>query len=163
GWWRDRGKIPREGVLELSRGVALGCGGATQPDALRSNPEWLEELCESPLGDSGAVRMRKRRPSVIWSCTKSSDQRWFGASGSRTTMARFAPAPPRPHRRFCLYHPKTPLGLGGGPSPPQQHPKSSIAEPPARLRQRFQPLAQRIVIGPPALAPHARSVHANHT
>src|SRR5215471_13538111 len=124
GWWRDRGKIPREGVLELSRRVALGCGGATQPDALRSNPEWLEELCESPLGDSGAVRMRKRRPSVIWSCTKSSDQRWFGPSGigERTPMALATAASPH-HQPLFFVQPLNPLPVDRVTLAPQQHPR----------------------------------------
>jgi hypothetical protein len=34
---------------------------------------------------------------------------------------------------------------------PQQHPTASIAKPTALLSQRLQPLAQRIVIAPPAL------------
>ncbi|MNJ39946.1 hypothetical protein D3C77_348280 [compost metagenome] len=41
------------------------------------------------------VRMRKRRPSVIWSETKSSDQRWLAtsgrSSGRRLPIARFRP------------------------------------------------------------------------
>ena len=41
------------------------------------------------------VRMRKRLPSVSWSDTKSSDQRWLAtngvSSGRRVPMARFRP------------------------------------------------------------------------
>ena len=54
-WWRDRRKIPRKGVLEQSRRIALGRGAATQLDALGGYPEWLEELRESPRINRDAV------------------------------------------------------------------------------------------------------------
>jgi hypothetical protein len=51
GWRGNRRKIPREGVLELCRGVTLRRGAASEPDALRSNPEWLQQLCKLSLAD----------------------------------------------------------------------------------------------------------------
>jgi len=72
---------------------------------------------------STTARLRKRRPSVIWSCTKSSDQRWFGLRGNgigeRTPMAPLAPAAAAHHQPLLLVQPVNPLAVDSVAFPAQ--------------------------------------------
>jgi hypothetical protein len=52
-----------------------------------------------------------------------------------------APAAAAHHQPLFLVQPINPLAVDRVALAPQQHPKASIAEPPAFLGQRFQPLA----------------------
>src|SRR5215471_4535537 len=53
------------------------------------------------------------------------------------------------HQPLFFVQPVNPLAVDRVTLAPQQHPKASMAKPPALLSQRFQPLAQPIVIAPP--------------
>ena len=67
----------------------------------------------SRVQSSTTARMRKRRPSVSWSETKSSDQRWLGASGSRDRRPRshrpLAAAAPAHRQPLLAVEPEQPL------------------------------------------------------
>lgn len=94
------------------------------------------------------ARMRKRRPSVIWSETKSWLQCWPSSSGAasigfRVPIARLRPA----HRQQLIaIEPLHPVPIHGMALAPQPLAQPAIAESPALLRQLLQPLAQRAVV-----------------
>src|SRR5215467_13163285 len=110
--------------------------------------------------------MRKRRPSVIWSCTKSRPtlvrperQRHRRANPNGALATAASPH----HQPLFFVQPVNPLAVDRVTLAPQQHPKAPIAKPPALPSQRSQPLAQLIVIAPSVPVAHARPVHGSHT
>src|ERR1700722_6767290 len=105
------------------------------------------------------VRMRKRRPSVIWSETKSRLQRLLAARGVSRPLAPAA----APHRQPLLtVDPLDALPVDRMALAPQQHMQPPIAEAPSLLGQGLQAFAQRSVIRPPGVITHAGSVGADH-
>ena len=104
------------------------------------------------MQSSTTARMRKRRPSVIWSETKSRLQRWLAARRLyRPPRADRPLAPAAAAHRQPLFavDPLNPLLVDRMTLAPQQHMQPSIAEPSSFLGQGLQPLAQCAVVRPP--------------
>src|SRR5215470_16983223 len=95
------------------------------------------------------------RPALVWP----SRQRHRRANPN----GALAPAASAHQQPLFFVQPVNPLAVDRVALAPQQPPKASIAKPPALLSQRFQPLAQPIVIAPSVPVAHARPVHGNHT
>src|SRR4051812_16569768 len=87
----------------------------------------------SRVQSSTTARMRKRRPSVNWSDTKSSDQRWSGRSG--TSIGALVPnarlRPPRRRTASLLLpiEPEQLLVVHDEALALQHHEKTPVAEP----------------------------------
>ena len=110
---------------------------------LRAGPDRrLTSVRHSRVQSSTTARMRKRRPSMNRSDTKSSDQRSFGhadhmAPCAQPACGRHAAGP------SAVLRDKAGTGACGSPSPPsQQDLQAPIAEAPALMRQGPQPLPQ---------------------
>lgn len=113
---------------------------------------------------STRVKIRITRPSPSVSCTKSIDQRSFGAMGTgrgtRAVVTRF-------RRRFRTVRPASPynrwtrLRFTGQPSRTSKPVEPPIA--PARLqdRERLEALAQRLIVARQAILLR-RARHAHH-
>src|SRR5690242_8630909 len=86
---RDRLAAPGDDRIELA------------PDPQPDRDVSATSPRHSRVKSSTTARMRKRRPSLSWSCRKSSDQRWLGpcgtVSGALVPSARLRP----PRRRTC--------------------------------------------------------------
>ena len=106
----------------------------------------------SRLKSSTTHRIRNRRPSASVSDAKSSDQRWFGPSGTaigaRVPMARLRPPRRRTCRRSSRYSRRSFLWFGRKPFAGQQQAETAIAEPSPLPRQAAQPRSQSAVVRP---------------
>jgi transposase len=101
GTYRGQTKLSKYGNARLRRSLWLAAQVAIRQK--ENSDESASRVRHSRVQSSTTVRMRKRRPQVSWSDTKSSDQRSFGrigiVMGARVPMARLRPPRRRTLRR----------------------------------------------------------------
>src|SRR5580700_10313285 len=121
----------------------------------------------SRVQSSTTHRMRKRRPLVIWSETKSSDQRILAAIGktigARVPSARLQAAALANHQPLFPVEPVNALAVHQIALPAQEHMQAPVTEPPPLMRQGPEPFAQRSIVRASGLIAHAGPVTANDT
>jgi transposase len=101
GTYRGQTRLSKYGNARLRRSLWLA--GQVAIRQKENSDESASRVRHSRVQSSTTVRMRKRRPQVSWSDTKSSDQRSFGrigiVMGARVPMARLRPPRRRTLRR----------------------------------------------------------------